>query len=398
MNTVEAATGPALLSLEDSSGIASFNGMLEELESFDLRSERKLEEAAFDDGDAMERERAIWELAVRKKRPALGCIERMYRAEPDRSLRWNLLWLAVKTAGSDAWPLLDLALKDGDHEVRDWARLFLAELAGSTWASQYATGRFTAAGAFDQTLPLQIAGFAVVEIPGGPRLRATLSPLWFNYVMGRVLACTNLDTIMRDLVVEKCLSGYNPDGSDHYEIFKFAGVSWPTRDGHVQHRYESLSTRPFYSSGRVKDKSAAVLQDVPVILNRAADTGGNLLAVEQTTSAIPDAVADNGRGARLDGGTLVHSVRGQFFGWAATSLSHFGDAGRILPGTVQLASPVHESTAELTNTYLCGTFRGKIGDLDGDGFADVNLIPCHGTVDGRLDLNLNGRCDRDVYA
>jgi hypothetical protein len=99
----------------------------------------------------------------------------------------------------------------------------------------------------------------------------------------------------------------------------------------------------------------------------------------------------------LINGRVVRDVRGQFFGWASTSIEQFMAAGAVLPGTVQLSNPIDERTRDGVNTYLCGTFRGKLGDFDGDGFLDVNLIPCHGTIAGELDLDLDGVADADPF-
>jgi len=83
---------------------------------------------------------------------------------------------------------------------------------------------------FDQTLPLQIAGFADVNVPGMGWVQARLSPQWFSSILGRVLACTNSSSFMSDLVIEKELLNYHEDGSNHYETFMFRGASYPITD------------------------------------------------------------------------------------------------------------------------------------------------------------------------
>ena len=320
------------------------------------------------------------------------------------------MWLALKHGRQGAVPLLEAARTDAHREVRDWARVFLREVTGEPVASEYDEGMYLPDSPFDQTLPLQIAGFAILQLPGMGAVRATLSPLWFEQIMGRVLACTNRATFMKNLTIEKCLEAYHPDGTNHYEIFPFAGVSWATAEGSIQHRYESITRRTFYRSGKVEDRSMGVDKDVPVILNRKAASTGEVLSVrppeagdfrdrvdltparEAGTTALA-----GGRGIKLLNGTVVRTVRGQFFGWAHTSLGHYLKHNRVLPGTVQLVDPLHEATADLVNTYLCGTFRGKIGDYDGDGRLDVNLIPCHGTATGELDYHADGSLAADPF-
>lgn len=383
---------------------------VEQIPSFDRRSESELRDVARSHEDRVERERAIWEYAYRRGEESLPMLRDALRTEPDASVRWNVLWLALKHGREDAVPLLEAARSDAHREVRDWARVFLREVSGEPIASEYDRGVFIPDSPFDQTLPLQIAGFAILQVPGMGAMRATLSPLWFEQIMGRVLACTNRATFMRNLTIEKCLEKYHGDGSNHYEIFPFSGVSWATAEGCTQHRYESITRRTFYRSGKVEDRTKGVDKDLPVILNRKAAVTSETLAVlpadkidfggfiarESSQPVNTTAIAD-GKGIRLLNGTVVRTVRGQFSGWAHTSLAHYLQHNRVLPGTVQLVDPLHEATADLVNTYLCGTFRGKIGDHDGDGWLDVNLIPCHGTVKGELDYHADGTLADDPF-
>jgi hypothetical protein len=377
--------------------------------SFDGRTNSELQEAALDHPVDFERERAVWEYGYRLRWDSLSFVHECYSHEQLPAIRWNLLWLAVKLLGDSAIPLLEEALSDPEREVRDWARIFLKEIADVDLASEYSEGVYTPHGPFDQTLPLQISGFALVSIPGVGSLRATLSPLWFEHVLGRVLACTNLDTFMSELTIEKCIAAYHPDGTNHYEIFPFSGISWQTGEGQVQHRYESHSRRLFYRSGKVEDESKEVIRDVPVILNRGAESSGSALTARPVVDrdllfasrgsgprSAPDLT--DARGIRLLNGNIVTTVGGTFFGWGAFSVEHYIHYGKVLPGTVQLANPLYDATRDMVNTYLCGSFRGKIGDFDGDGKLDINLIPCHGTPAGQLDYHADGSLAPDPFA
>ncbi len=359
------------------------------LADFDQRSDAELIRAAENLDSAMERERAMWEYVHRAGTNAVNQLARWISTEADASVRWNLLWLTVKTAGEAALPILHNALNDQHSEVRDWARLFLEELTSEPQGMEYSAAIYDAKATFDQTLPLQIAGYADVFVPNVGWVQARLSPLWFNYIEGRVLACTNTATFMSDLVIEKELAGYHADGSSHYEPFLFRGASHAISESITQHLYESNTLRPFYRSGKVKD---GVPYMTPVTLNRVAYTERiTNIDIRETNGS------NSARGARLQDVGVVRSVRGQFSGWAYTDLSRFMATGVIEPGTVQLVSTTDPEVGHLANTVLYGTFRGKLGDLDGDTVLEINTIPCHGTIKGEFDFNCDGVADSDPY-
>jgi hypothetical protein len=368
---------------------------IEDVPSFDERSDDSLREQARSHSDPIERERALWELAYRLRGESVSFLADTLGSETNPAIRWNLLWLAVKVGREGSFPLLESALSDDHREVRDWTKLFLRDLGVLTLPAEYTEGVYTTQGAFDQTLPLQIAGFAIVDIPGLGTRRVVISPMWFESIMGRVMACTNVETFMSDLVVEKELKGYHIDGSNHYEIYPFKGVSWPTSDGRMQHRYESSTRRTFYRSGKAEDRSEGVDSDLLVAIERTGTTRRIALPVSRLDDDLR--VTDN-RGLQLRRNGVVESVSGQFFGWAHASIKHYLNSGKILAGTVQLGNPGNDATRGMINTYLCGTFRGKLSDHDGDGRVDVNLVPCHGTVQGVLDYLADGKCLEDPHA
>ncbi|BCJ62516.1 HEAT repeat domain-containing protein [Micromonospora endophytica] len=363
-----------------------------QLANFDKRNDSELLRAATESTSAAERERALWEYAHRNQGQSIEALTRHVRSESDPSVRWNLLWLLVKHGGANVVPVLREALHDEHAEVRDWASLFLQELTGEHHPTVYNELVWENDRTFDQTLPLQIAGFADVNIPGMGWVQARLSPIWFASILGRVLACTNTDTYMTDLVIEKELLGFHDDDTNHYETFMFRGASYAMSETVTQHVYESNTIRPFYKSGLVKEGPAIM---TPVSLSRAAGTERlrpqNMQHVEWRSSD----GSDSARGQRLRDVGVFRSVRGRFWGWAHTDLNRYLESGVVAPGTVQLVSTADPAVGKMANTVIYGTFRGKLGDVTGNGTLSVNSIPCHGTVNGELDLDLDGVADAD---
>ncbi|TYB49023.1 HEAT repeat domain-containing protein [Actinomadura chibensis] len=363
------------------------------LADFDGRGDAELLSAAADAATGLERERALWEYAHRHEGAAIDVLARHLATEPDAAVRWNLLWLLVKCDGRAAIPVLRQARSDAHPEVRDWAGLFLEELTGEESPLVYERMRYETDRTFDQTLPLQIAGYADVRVPDAGWIQARLSPQWFASLLGRVMACTNTDTFMTDLVIEKELLNYHEDGSNHYETFLFRGASYELSDTVCQHVYESNTMRPFYTSGKVKEGPAVL---TPVALSRAAGT--KRLRPSTVTSMLHTPGAETARGDALREQGVVRSVRGRFWGWAHVDLDRYQETGVVEPGTVQLVSTSDPVVGKKANTVIYGTFRGKLADQTGEGEYHVNTIPCHGTVNGELDLDLDGVADADPRA
>jgi hypothetical protein len=349
---------------------------------YDSRSQSRLEAAAFDSETALERERALWELADRAGASVLPVVRRFLGAEPERTPRQTALWLALKTAGPEALPLLEEFRGDADPEVADWARVLHADISGSAPERVYTTAHVEETGHFDQTVPLLISGHVVVTgLDVGP-MRAVLSPLWFDSILGRVLASTNVKTFATDLTIEKELKGLHADGTPHYEIFPFRGISVEYEGNLVEHNYLSETIRAFYPSGIVEKGAAA---GVPVSLARVAATA---LARQGEVEIQGDGErADRLRAAPMP---FVQSVRGRFFGWAAANLEAILEAGIVGAGHVQLSNPTDPVAGPMTNAKLYGTFRGKSGDYTGAGRMTLNAIKCHGTPDGHVDLHADG--------
>lgn len=345
---------------------------------FDSRSNSELEESAFGLGTALERERALWEFADRSSVRALPVIERFLGAETDSMARQGALWLALKTVGTEAVPLLEAHRDAEDPEVADWARVLLTDATGQAESRVYTSAVVEESGHFDQTVPLIISGNVIVDQPDGP-VRAVVSPQWFDSLMGRVLASTNVDTIRTDLTIEKRIAGYHEDGSPYLEIYPFRGTSVSYGGNHLEHTYLSETLRPYYPSGIVEQGEPV---NVPIALNRIAMT--SLAKQGEFDIGGTGARADRLRSAEAP---FVKSVRGRYFGWAAVNLEAVLEAGEVQAGQIQLANPTDPVAGERTNARLYGTFRGKAGDYTGAGRQmTLNSEKCHGRPDGSIDV------------
>jgi hypothetical protein len=344
---------------------------------YDTRSDRQLLDAARGHESALERERALWEYADRTGPDALRVVEETLREETSRAVRQGALWLALKLTGTASAETLSHYIDDVDPEVADWARVLLGDITGERIARVYNTAIVEETGYFDQTVPLIINGNIIVQLPGVGAARAVLSPLWFDSILGRVLASTNADTIRTDLTVEKELDDLHADGTAHYEIFPFRGHSVEYDGNILEHNYMSDTMRPYYPSGIVEEGEAV---STPVSLLRIAVTK---LAEPGEYEILGDGErADRVRAAEFP---FVTSVRGRFYGFAATNLEAAMEAGIVQAGHVQLANPSDPIAGPATNTKMYGTFRGKAGDFTGADAFTLNAIKCHGRADGSIE-------------
>jgi hypothetical protein len=336
------------------------------IQRFDTRNDDELREVIFDHIHSME-------YADRHRAEALSLLREVAKKDPDPTIRWSSLWAIQKFTGLHGKDTIAESLNDEHPEVSDWAKLLLREISGILEGEpDTRKGKFDESNPFDQTLPLMIAGYARVLVPEIGWIQATLSPQWFETIMGRVMACTQQKTFETDLVIEKSLFEYHPDGTNHYEIYKFCGFTQKITENVYSHHYESLGHHTFYPSGKVEDISLKPIPDVFCPLLRKATTN-------------PDAMAE------VPSGKVVRSVRGRYMGNAYVNLNRLmSNRMKIGPGEVQLSTLHHPIVGPMTNTLLFGTFKGKLSDKDGDGYLDVNTEWCHATVDGKLDYNLSG--------
>lgn len=349
---------------------------------YDTRSDSELREVAEGHESPLERERALWELADRHPEESLSFVAQIIATETNSVVRSGALWLALRSGGPQSLPVLEKFANDHDPEVADWARVLIGDITGRKPERMYSEAEVEETGYFDQTVPLIIGGRVVIMTPGVGTVRAVLSPLWFEAIQGRVLASTNAQTIRTDLTIEKELKGLNADGSIHYEIFPFRGLSVEYEQCNLEHNYLSETMRPFYPSGVV---GQGEMVEVPVSLGRIALTS---LATKDEVSIL----GDGPRAERLRNADMpfVTSVRGRYHGWAAVNLDNTFDRGTIGAGEAQLANPTDPIAGPMTNAKLYGTFRGKSGDFTGAGRYTLNSIKCHGRPDGRIDVVKGG--------
>ncbi|GET41980.1 HEAT repeat domain-containing protein [Microseira wollei] len=361
------------------------------IQRFDTRNDDDLREVIFDHVLSMERERAVWEYADRNKIEALSLLREVAKKDSDPSIRWSTLWAIQKFTGLHGKDTIAESLSDEHPEVRDWAKLLLREISGVLEGeADTREAKFDQTNPFDQTLPLLIAGYARVLVPGLGFVQATLSPQWFESIMGRVMACTVEKTFNTDLVIEKKIAKYYLSEKEHYEIYKFGGLTQELDKHIAHHQYQCMSRHTFFPSGKVGDISVEPIDDLDVILNRVAETEAISTSTIQvnlaTKAAYPEASPSS---QRTQPSKIVRSVRGKYMGFGYANLKQIiSNEMKIGPGEVQLSSPHHPVVGALTNTFLFGTFKGKLSDLDDDGYLDINTEPCHGTVNGELDYGL----------
>lgn len=340
---------------------------------FDFRSNDELVEELRTNVSPLERERAAWEYADRGGFDALPILTKFARNDPDPEVRSSALWILQKKGQHQTHEILTSGLSDDDPEVRDWARLLLRELTGiGRFVQERNAIAVDRSNPFDQTLPLKIAGYARVLAPGMGWFQATLSPKWFEAIMGRVMACTRADTFQSDLVIEKRIADFYGESSPHYDTFLFRGLTTELAPDVYYHQYEGRSTQPFYPSGKVASPHVPPVTTAGVLVQRVA-----------MTVRIPNEL-DETR-------PLVQSVRGKYTGFAYTDIPRVLESGmRVGAGEVQLVGPADAAVGKFANTFLYGTFKGKLSDLNGDGALDVNTERCHATLDGQLDTDLDG--------
>jgi len=362
---------------DDLDPIIRFNDSLR-LTSIEL--ERRTDDELTHDGlhnpDPAVREHALYQLLARQGVEALPLVETALFEDQDPELRINVLWAIEKLPGERARELTLALASDKDTRVQEWARVFAWEMQWTQ--TDFRLAREAAhrpARTFDETLFLHINCDLYVRLSPKNDLwgHLLMSPRMLARVYGQALACPITQTRERRLVIAKTLKNLHEDGTDHYESFLFQGFTERPSATRGNFYFEAHARRPFYLSGRADDTSEGVIRDVMIPFAREGQWFLN-----------PDII--------VDGEPAIEYVRGRFQGWAYVNVERIQKHGGefLFPGNSVLSTLHHPVAGMKTNTFLAGSFKGKLIDWDGDGILDLNYLPAHATADGEIDSDLDG--------
>lgn len=349
----------------------------------DARTFAELQRQILSSPDPMMREQAIYEYADRNPDDTLELLAHVVRHDQDRQVRWDTLWAIEKLGGAEAVEVLDEFRDDSDPEIAEWARLFAAELQAGDPSFDSRGYRYLPGRTFDETIFLLIHCDLYVRLDASNQHwgKLTLAPQGLARVYGQAHACPNVETRERQLIIAKAISGLHPDGTDHIENFLFRGFTERSRPDTGNFFFESLVNRPFFVSGRADDGTQGI-QFAQIGFARCGRW------------YLDDRI-------QVRGAPAIRYVRGAFQGWGYVNLEHM--MGRsldqmLLPGNAIL-STLHDPVAgPLTNTFISGTFKGKLNDWDGDGLIDLNSRAVYSTTEGEVDTDMDGRPDRPGVA
>jgi hypothetical protein len=345
----------------------------------DPRTDEQLQADARKHFDPATREHSLYQLAYRRGAEALPDIEEALESEQDSQTRVNLLWLLQEIPSERCRKIALAYINAKDSRVREWARVFCWE---SGWTpddfrvkrpATYLEGK-----PFDETLFLHIKSHLFVRLSANNEAwgHVYLSPQMLARVYGQALACPVTETREHSLVLCKTLQGLHDDGSDHYESFLFKGFTERKDERQGNFYFEAHAPRPFYMSGKADDASEGMVEDVTIPFARE----GQWLLNEHI---------------RLKGQSAIEAVRGRFQGWAFVNVARIMQSGGsfLFPGNSVLSTLHHPVVGPMTNTFLAGTFKGKVLDWDGDGVLDLNPLDVHATRAGEIDSDMDGTPD-----
>jgi hypothetical protein len=341
----------------------------------DPRPSEELRKEALTNPDPMMREQALYEYADRNEKDAIELLCQAVREDKDRQVRWDSLWAIEKLGGIEAIHALREFQSDADPEISEWAGLFIGELQSGNPVFDGRECRTMPGRTFDETIFLLIHCDLYIRLDNTNQRwgKLSLAPQGLARVYGQAHACPNVATRERQLVIAKTIDGLHPDGSPHMDNYLFRGFTERTREDRGAFYFESHVSRPFYVSGRADDPSKGV-QDSFIGFMREGCW-----------------YLDNG--FKIGDADAIRYVRGRFQGWGYVNLEQvFGKSldQILLPGNAIL-STLHDPVAgPLTNTFIAGTFKGKLNDWDGDGHIDLNSRDVFSTAEGELDTNMDG--------
>ncbi|MCG8368966.1 MAG: hypothetical protein MJA32_00475 [Proteobacteria bacterium] len=357
-------------------------------------SKSALLEQALHSESPIERDQAVWQLIAAFPGDAADVLIQSITSAPTRKLKLSGLLALVKLAHIEEEKILTFlgamaaGDMDDDIEITEWARVLTNDLRvakqGYESLDAAASGRdfdYDPEARFDATMPLVFHCHALTRV-GPTTWHTVISPEWFSVVFGDAKALIRSETYMTNLVLEKTVPGLHADGSPHYEHFGFSGRSDKLSSNVYRHNYWAKLYRPYYTSGKVE---------------RVSDSKPVMRSIAQTFCRT--AVTSAPERYRTAKGPVPESVRGMFFGYGHIEPSILATSRlNIRAGEFQLTPQRNPATGKLANTYFFGTFFGKTTDLDGDGRLDINTMPVHCDVDGRLDYDGDGNMAPDPVA
>jgi hypothetical protein len=347
--------------------------------SMEESTDDELIKAARTHEDPARREHALYQYIERNNTLALPEIRRALHEDTDTDLRINLLWALEWLPARECAELCRALIDDRDHRVREWARVFAWEKGWTDRdfrvkrAFKHHEGR-----SFDQTIYLHIVCRMFVRLTESNDKWGMLliSPQMLKRVFGQALACNNMETRDDQVVVAKCLSGLNPDGSDHFESFLFRGFTELTEPLQGNFYFETQTNRPIFLSGKANDMSSGVVPDVTVPFAREGQWFLN-------------------ENIEVKGRKAIEYVRGVFRGWSYVNLARIEASGGdfFFPGNSVLSTLHHPEVGPKTNGFITGRFKGKVVDWNGDEIIDLNYLGAHATRDGEVDSDMDGIAD-----
>jgi len=345
----------------------------------DARPSEDLADIALSDPDPVMREQALYEYVDRNEPDANELLCEVVKHDKDREVRWDALWAIEKLGGLSGLQALRQFAADADPEIAEWSQLFASELTTGDPAFDNRDGIYIRGRTFDQTIYLLIHCDLYIRLDPENRVwgKLSLAPQGLARVYGQAHACPNVETRERQLVIAKQIDGLHKDGTPHVDNYLFRGFTERTRPDRGNFYFESAVQRPYFLSGRADDGSKGV-EDVTISFMRS---GCWYLEPK----------------FQIRGQPAIRYVRGRFQGWGYFDLQRcMGKSlNEILqPGNAILSTLHHPVAGPMSNVFIAGTFKGKLNDWDGDGKIDLNSRKVYSTVNGELDMDMDGVADR----
>ena len=323
--------------------------------------------------DPAVREHALFEYVYRHDRAAFSVVLKSWEGEKDKAVRQSLFEELTRLDKHAFQRFLE------SHGIPNDAHALAVAAYKVDPGKRRA--KTTPHETFDQVLPLRLSLRAYVEVEPGTWMYHILAPIQATRVVGRLYACSSVQTRARYTVMTKHLDGLHSDGTLHLENTGFYGRS--LRRGQSSGAFSSVALVrvPFYVSGRIGDQSEGLIPDATTALERG-----------ETNDLAPDIV--------IDGAPAVNNVTGFMHAWGYTrpDRATFDAAGRMdqIAGLLHPGSLLDPRTSAYVNTYTIGTYRGALIP-DDDGLIPLNTNRSYTTQFGEIDRNGDGIPDEPGY-